>query len=144
MTVEGINGCFGSEPHPIVCQVCTPPEVSGAGSMVPFRMGLDAAGTLEFELLPDPDVKYHLYHAATAAEILAGDWTNKFCDLSSGALGTWTPIGPDTVRWTPVVPALILEGHWVVVAERFGFEGPFGPRPSDADGAGSTVPEGCP
>ncbi len=86
---------------------------------------------------------YHLYHANTAAEVLAGDWTNKLCDLSSETLGTWTPIDSDTVRWTPVAPGLIFEGHWVVVAERFGYEGSFGPRPSDTDGVGSASPP-CP
>ncbi|TDI12740.1 MAG: hypothetical protein E2P04_05010 [Acidobacteria bacterium] len=144
VTVEGVSGCFGSEPHPVACQACTPPEVSAAATPVPLRMGLDAAGTIEFELLSEPYVVYHLYHADTAAEVLAGDWTHKFCDLASQTLGTWTPIGPDTVRWTPIGPGLILEGHWVVVAERFGYEGSFGPRPSDTDGAGSAQPAGCP
>lgn len=143
-TVEGVNGCFASESHPIVCQTCTPPEVSGSGTLVPFRMGLDAAGTIEFELLPDPDVTYNLYQADTIAEILAGEWGFKYCDLSSPVLGTWTPIGPDTVRWTPIVPVLVFEGHWVVVAERFGYEGSYGPRPSDTDGAGSVASVGCP
>ncbi len=144
VTVEGLNGCFGSESWPIVCAACTPPEVSSTGALVPLRMGLDAAGTIEFELLPDPDLTYNLYQANTVAEILAGDWTYKYCDLSSPALGTWTPIGPDTVRWTPMFPELVFEGHWVVVAEQFGYEGSFGPRPSDADGAGSVASLGCP
>jgi len=41
-------------------------------------------------------------------------------------------------------PELVFEGHWVVVAEQVGYEGSFGPRPSDADGAGSVASLGCP
>jgi hypothetical protein len=113
-------------------------------------MDVDGLGTIEFELLPNPGLVYHLYHAADEAAVLAGDWTNKFCDLASGATGTWTPVDPTTVRWTPLAPPLVFEGYWVVVAEGLGLEGLYGvmsgggARPSDADRTGSANNLGCP
>jgi hypothetical protein len=151
-SVEVFNagGCSATTNIVVNCTTCAPPEVSPAGSPVPLRMGVDALGTLEFELLPDPGVVYHLYHATDMVSFLAGDWTNKFCDLAAGAFGTWAPVDATTVRWTPALPQLIFEGHWVVVAENLGVEGPYGvmsggtPRPADLDGAGSGGNIGCP
>ena len=103
------------------------------------------------KLLPDPGVTYHLYHAVDVASFLAGDWTNKFCDLAAAAAGsTWTLVDATTARWTPALPLLIFEGYWVVVAENAGLEGPYGtvtgglPRPADLDGIGSNLNVGCP
>jgi hypothetical protein len=144
------NGCVTQTSHVVACTTCTPDEVSAAGSAVPLRVGLDAAGTLEFELLPGGDVTYTLYHSATIEDMLAGEWTHRFCDLAAGVTGTWTPLGPDTVRWTPVVPGLFYEGVWVVVAERQGYESSYGlmsdgeERPADADGVGTEGSWGCP
>jgi subtilisin-like proprotein convertase family protein len=143
VTVEALNACTNDATQMVDCMVCTPPEVSSVSSTVPLRMGIDAAGTIEFELLPEPDIVYNLYSAGTLAEINAGDWTYKFCDLADPAMGIWTPVSGDTVRWTPPYPVLIFEGFWVVVAERSGFEGSFGPRPQDADGLASSQSLGC-
>jgi hypothetical protein len=114
-------------------------------------MGLDAAGTVEFELLADPDVLYHLYRADTIASMLAGNWTHKLCDLKNGSTTlAWTPVDATTVRWTPVFAGLMYEGYWVVVAEKTALEGSYGtmssgsPRPPDGDGQGSEGTFGCP
>jgi subtilisin-like proprotein convertase family protein len=150
VTVTGVNGCADSASHVVDCLACTPPEVSPPGSPVPLRFGVDAGGTLEFELLAETGLAYHLYHADSMAAILAGDWTHKFCDLESGTAGSWSQEAPDTVRWTPVFPGLLFEGFWVVVAERYGFESSFGtmagslPRPPDDDGLGSQGSFDCP
>jgi subtilisin family serine protease len=144
------QGCARSFDRAVACVACRPAEVSPAGAAVPLRMGLDAAGTIELGLLPDPDVTYHLYHASSLAAMLAGDWTHKLCDLDSGPTGTWNAIDATRARWTPIVPGLIFEGFWVVIAERLGLEGPYGvmtggaPRPPDADAAGSAGSFGCP
>lgn len=95
-------------------------------------------------------VTYHLYGADSVASILAGDWTQKFCDLPSGATGTWDPIDASTARWTPASPEDLLDGFWVVVAEWTGVEGSYGAttaqgqRPPDLDGSGSAGTFGCP
>ena len=142
--VDGGNGCTESVPHEVSCMICDPGEVSAPGSAVPFLFGIDAAGTLEFQLLPDPGVVYHLYGATTVADILAGDWTHKYCNLESSAIGTWNTVDATTVRWTPLIPAIMFAGHWVVIAESFGIEGSYGsgiggPRSKDADGMGSST-----
>jgi len=135
----------------VLCEPCTPPEVSPAGSPVPVRMDVDGAGSIELELQPDPAVTYSLYHAADVASYLAGDWTHKFCDLAAGGTaGSWTVVNASTARWTPVIPQIIFEGYWVVVAENLTLEGPYGfmsgglPRPPDSDGAGSLGSFDCP
>ena len=130
---------------------CEPPEVSPPTAPIPFRMEIDAAGTVEFELIPDADAAYHLYSADTVAEMLAGDWTHKYCDLEQNAFGTWSSAG-GAARWTPFNPAVLLPGYWVVVAETplVGLEGSYGtgsggaPRPADSDGTGSGFNLGCP
>jgi subtilisin-like proprotein convertase family protein len=142
-----LAGCSATAFHTVLC---IPPEVSSSQSPVPLRMGLDGAGTLEVELLQQPGVTYHLYHAATLAEMLAGDWTSKICDLASGSTGTWNPLASNRARWTPLSPDDLYEGYWVVVAELSGLEGSYGlessglPRPPDLDAAGSTHNAGCP
>jgi hypothetical protein len=148
--VSNADGCTDTTALEVQCEVCTPPEVSPAGSPVPLRMDVDGSGTIEFELQPEPDVTYNLYHAADVKSYLAGDWTNKFCDLANGTLGTWTPVDANTVRWVPLVPPVIFEGYWVAVAERLGLEGSYGvmsgglQRTPDTDGAGSESTINCP
>ena len=115
------------------------------------EVGALVGPAVEFELLDVPDVAYHLWLAYTGAEVLAGDYALRFCDLEVNVLGTWTPVDATTVRWTPVVPALLFPGYWVVVAEErsVGFEGLYGvqtggtPRPRDADGFGRDGNHGC-
>jgi hypothetical protein len=150
LEVTAANGCGDTTTHVVSCEACQPAEVSPPGTAVPFRLGLDAAGTVEFELLPEPGVTYHLYQADDLLASLAGDWSRKICDLASESAGTWTAVGPDTARWTPIVPGLIFEGYWVVIAESRSVEGPYGtvsggfPRTPDTDGLGSVLSVGCP
>jgi subtilisin-like proprotein convertase family protein len=151
-TTAGCSGETGS--FAAACAPCTPGEVSPPGSPVPFRLGVDAAATLEFGLLPDPDVEYNLIVADSVGAILSGDYTHRYCDLESNSVGTWSPVDAGTVRWTPLVPDLLVEGMWVVFAERTNtqgvFPGPYGagsdgmPRPADTDGQGSIVNVDCP
>ncbi len=148
--VSNAEGCSDSTGHTVSCVACMPPEVSAQGSPVPLRLGVDPAGAIEFELLPDTDVTYSLYNVSSIAAMLSGDWTYRFCDLENNTLGTWTPIDATTVRWTPVSPAILFEGFWVVVADRLAVEGPYGvtssgsPRAVDLDGSGSAASLGCP
>lgn len=150
--VANVGGCSGSTDYPVQCEACTPLEVSPADSPVPVRMDVDGLGTIELELQPDPAVVYHLYNAVDVPSFLAGDWTYKFCDLASGSTGTWTPIDSTTARWTPVIPEIVFEGYWVVVAENLPvtLEGPYGfmtggaPRPPDSDATASLGNFGCP
>ena len=126
-----------------------PPEVSAPGAVTQFRMGLDAVGPLEFELIADPSMTYTLYATDSIASMLAGDYTYRICDLENNVFGAWAVTGPTTVQWTPAIPTLIVEGYWVVVGERLGFEGPYGsssagtPRPHDLDLVGSVATLGC-
>ena len=148
--VSNAEACTDVALLQVSCIVCEPDEVSPAGSSVPFLMDVDGAGTVEFELVAGSNVTYHLYTADTIAEVLAGDWTNKYCDLESSTLGTWSPVDASTVRWTPLVPGILFPGNWVVVAEAQGVESSYGvqssgsPRPRDADAAGSVGNFGCP
>jgi subtilisin-like proprotein convertase family protein len=146
------TGCTGVVPYTVVCAPCAPPEVSAPGSPDPLRMGVDAAESIEFELLPGTGLAYHLYLAQTKAELLAGNYAYKFCDLEFNLVGIWTPVGPTRVRWTPVDPDLLLRSGYVVVAEdrALGLEGSYGnqsngtPRPHDVDKSGYLGDIGCP
>jgi subtilisin-like proprotein convertase family protein len=148
--VSNAGGCSNVANVEVRCETCTPPEVSPAGAPVPLRMDVDGLGTMEFELLADAGVLYHLYHSSDVGSFLAGDWSSKFCNLALETTGTWTPVNATTVRWTPTFAAFILEGYWVVMAENATLEGPYGvmsggaARPADTDATGSTVNLGCP
>jgi hypothetical protein len=149
--VDSGGPCSDTANLEVQCETCTPLEVSPAGSPVPLRMDVDGLGTLEIELQPDPAVIYQLYHAADVASFLAGDWTTKICDLESGGpVGSWTPVDANTGRWTPLLPGILFEGYFAVVAEKLTLEGPYGiitggaQRPPDSDGAGSDNNFGCP
>ena len=115
-----------------------------------LELGLNGNGTIQFELLASPTAVYHLYGVLDLTSMLAGDWSHKFCNIGSGAFGTWNPIDATTVQWTPPSPGFPPVGYWVVVAEDFGLEGPFGvmtgglPRPADSDETGSLVDLFCP
>ena len=143
--VDNGNGCTDTAMHTVACTVCAPEEVSASSSVVPFRFGIDAAASIEFELLPDNAVVYDLWHADSMASMLAGSWTTQFCDLEATPLGTWNLIDAVTVQWTPIIPAILSAGHFVVVAQSpEGVEGPYGfqtgglPRTPDADGVAVT------
>jgi subtilisin-like proprotein convertase family protein len=143
-------GCSASFSHTVTCESCVPEEVSGPGAVTQFRLGVDALGTVEFELLPELGLSYTLYVTDSIGSMLAGEYTHRFCDLENNTTGTWSTVDADTARWTPLVPQLIVNGLWVVVAERDGLEGSYGtgtggvPRPPDADKTGSVVNVGCP
>jgi subtilisin-like proprotein convertase family protein len=151
LLVADTFGCSGGGMFAKNCVTCTPPEVSPPGTQVPLRMGVAAADTVEFELLSDASLVYHLYNAESIAALVAGDYTYKLCDLEHGNIGTWTPVDATTVHFTPSDPGHLFEGYWVVVAEHpQGFVSTFGagsdgtPRPPDADGQGSLGTFGCP
>jgi hypothetical protein len=141
--------CLAEDDHAVACVPCAPPEVSPVGSAVPFRV--EAAGSVEFELLAGTDLAYHLYGAVSSAATLTGAWDYKVCDLEVNPLGTWTA-GATSVRWTAADPATLPAGLWVVVAERrsLSIEGPYGfrsggvARAPDADRAGGVANFGCP
>lgn len=148
--VTTASGCIDVFPHTVACTSCAPEEVSGPGAATPFRLGLDALGTIEFEQLSGAGISYTLYATDSIGAMLAGEYTFRYCDLENNPYGTWSPVDADTVRWTPLYPQLIVNGLWVIVAEEDGLEGSYGlltggqQRPPDLDRTGSVVNLGCP
>ena len=142
---SGVTGSFDTFDCQVPCVLPSgdPAEVSPRNAVVPFTVDrLTPGGStlrLSFEA-QGGDVDYTLYTAQSRAAIDAGAYQQRFCDLENNPEGSFNlNAATSTITFDLDESALLTSGNLLIVADRFGTEGPYGfdsiglRRPSDAD-----------